>query len=124
MERTKKVITLPITKYKVSVYDYYLRGDRVAIEKIMTDAVEMTGEGKVASVKTSYRYDMEDEAVLRAVESVKDGDKELEVNKELIHSLPEEDYTFLSESLPKESGKKSTTKPSGNISEKVLKSGE
>lgn len=124
MERTSKEITLPITKYKVSIYDYYLRGDRVAIERIMTDAVEMTGEGKVASVKTSYRYDMEDEAVLRAVKSAKDGEKELSVDKEWIHSLPEEDYNYLTENLPNEKGKKSTTKPSENISEKVLKNGE
>jgi len=124
MERTKREIILPITKYKVGVYDYYLRGDRVAIEKIMTDAVEMSGEGKVTNVKTSYRYDMEDEAVLRAVAFVKDGDKELSVDKEWVHSLPEEDYEFLTENLPKADKKKLTTKPSENISEKVLKNGE
>lgn len=124
MERTKKEITLPVTGYKVNVYEYYLRGDRVAIERIMTDAVEMTGEGKVASVKTSYRYDMEDEAVLRAVASIKDGDRELDVSKELIHGLPEDDYEFLTNNLPGENEKKSTTKPSGNISEKPQKSGE
>ena len=124
MERSKKEIILPITKYKVGVYDYYLRGDRVAIERKMTDAVEMTGDGKVTSVKTSYRYDMEDEAVIRAVASVKDGEKELTIDKELISSLPEDDYECLRDSLPKESEKKSTTKPSRNISEKPQKNGE
>jgi hypothetical protein len=124
MERSVKEITLPITGFKVNVYDYYLRGDRVAIERIMTDAVEMTGDGKVASVKTSYRYDMEDEAVLRAVKSVKDGEKEVTVDKDFVHALPEEDYEFLVTNLPKENVKKSTSKPSSDISEKPQKSGE
>ena len=123
MERTKKEITLPISGYKVGIYDYYLRGDRVAIEKIMTDAVEITGEGKVSSVRTSYRYDMDDEAVIRAVASIKDGEKELTVDKEWLHSLPEDDYAFLRDNLPKESEKKLTPKLSEVISEKPRKSG-
>ena len=124
MERATKEIKLPITGYQVKVYDYYLRGDRVAIESIMTEAVEMDAEGKITNVRTGYRYEMEDKAVLLAVKSVKDSDKELDVDKDLIHSLPEEDYEFLKDNLPKEAGKKSTTKPSKDISEKPQKSGE
>jgi len=124
MERTYKVIKLPITGYKVQIYDYYLRGDRVAIEKIMTDAVDMTGEGTISKVDTGYRYDMEDEAVLRAIKSIKDGDKELPVEKETVASLPEDDYELIREKLPKQKGKKSTTRPSEDISEKPRKKGE
>jgi len=125
MERTSKEITLPVSKYKIQVYDYYLRGDRVAIERIMTDSVEMTGEGKISSVKTSYRYDMEDEAVVRAIASIKsDVGAEIVVSVESIRALSEEDYEFLKTKLPKQDEKKSTTKPSEDISVKPQKSGE
>jgi hypothetical protein len=85
----------------------------------------MTGEGKIASVKTSYRYDMEDEAIVRAIASIKSVTGfEIEVNIEAIRALPEEDYEFLRTKLPKQDEKKSTTKPSEGISEKPQKSGE
>jgi len=124
MERLCKEIKLPVTGYKVQVYNYYLRGDRVAIEKIMTDAVEMTGEGNISKVDTGYKYDMEDEAVMRAIKSIKEGEKVFEVNIDTIHSLPEEDYQFITDNLPKQDRKKSTTKPSEGISEKPQKNGE
>jgi len=121
MERTTKKVKLPITGYEVELYTYYLRGDRIAIEKIMTDAVDMTAEGKLNKVDVGYRYKMEDEAVIRAIKSIKDGNKELEVSDETIHSLPESDYELLRENLPGQSEKKSTTRQSGNISKKVQK---
>jgi hypothetical protein len=125
MERTSKEYILPISKYKVRVYDYYLRGDRVAIERIMTDAVEMTGEGVISSVKTSYRFDMEDEAVIRAIASIKsEQGADIEVSVDNIRGLSEDDYKFLRTKLPKENEKKSTTKPSEDISAIPLKSEE
>jgi hypothetical protein len=125
MERTYKEYILPVSKNKVQVYDYYLRGDRVAIEQIMTDAVVMTAEGTVSSVKTGYRYDMEDEAVIRAVKEMKtEQGTDIEVNITNIRELSEDDYEFLTSRLPKENEKKSTTKPSEGISEKPQKNGE
>jgi len=124
MERANKEIVLPTTKYTVQLYEYYLRGDRVAIERIMTDAVDMTGEGKIAKVDTGYKYRMEDEAVKRAIKSIKDGDKVLPIELKTIHDLPEDDYEFIRASLPKESEKKSTTRPSGDTSEKRQKKEE
>jgi len=130
MERTSKTYTLPVTKYQVGIYDYYLRGDRVAIEKIMTDAVEVDKDGKFTSVKTSYRYDMEDEAVVRGVAYIKsEKGVDIAVGKdgvriEVIRELPEEDYEFIKSKLPKQDEKNLTTKPSADISVKPQKSGE
>jgi len=130
MERTYKTYTLPVSKYQVGIYDYYLRGDRVAIEKIMTDAVEVDKEGKFTSVRTSYRYDMEDEAVVRGVAFIKNEmGVDVAVGKdgvkiENIREFAEEDYEFIKSKLPKQDEKNSTTKPSEDISVKPQKSGE
>ena len=125
MDRSNKEIKLPISEYRVAIYDYYLHADVVAIQRIMTDAVDVTADGKITNVDTSYRYTMEDESILRAIASVKTKDGlDVVVSKEMLGNLPEEDYEFLKENLPKQKEKKSTTKPLEGISEKPQKNGE
>lgn len=123
MQRPFKEITLPVSGYKVGIYTYYLRGDHVAIEKVMTDNVEFD-EGKAVRVHVSYRYDMEDEAVLRAIVFAKSGEENVPVDKDFIHNLPQKDFEFLRENLPGEDKKKLTLKPSEDTSKKPRKSGE
>lgn len=124
MDRPFKEVTLPITGFTVGVHTYYLRGDRVAIQKIMTDAVEVTGKGEATKVDTGYTYDMDDEAVVRAIKFIRDGATNLPIEKKTIHALPEEDYDFLRGELPKEDKKKSTTRRSDDSSKKQTKKDE
>lgn len=124
MERTYKEIELPITKDKVQVYDYYLRGDRIAIRKIMTDAVSLGTDGKAQKVDTGYTMRMENEEVRRAVKSIKRGDKNIDVSDEYINNLPEEDFEYLRENLPSNKEKNLTTRQSEGISKKAQKSEE
>lgn len=124
MERPIKEVKLPVSGYNVGIYTYYLRGDRVALERIMTDRAEFDSEGKLKKVDVGYRYDMDDEAVIRATKYIKEGETELSVNKETIHGLPEDDFEFLREQLPKGAKKKLITKPSEDTSKKPKEKGE
>ena len=124
MERPIKNITLPVTGYKVGIFTYYLRGDRIAIEKIMTGSTKFDSKGKVISVDVGYRYDMDDEAVVRGVKFIKDGESELPVEIATIHGLPEEDFEFLRGSLPKEKGSRSKAKQSAASSKPRQEKGE
>lgn len=124
MERTYKEIELPITGDKIQIYDYYLRGDRIAIRKIMTDAVSVDTSGKAQKVDTGYTMKMENEEVKRAIKSIKRGDKNVDVSDEYINNLPEEDFEYLRENLPNNKEKNLTTRQSEDTSEKVQKSEE
>ena len=124
MERTYKEIKLPITGHEVRVYSYFLRGDRIAIRKIMTDAVEVGTDGKTTKVDTGYTSVMENEEVRRIIKSVKDGDKSIEVTDEYIMSMPENDFSFIREQLPVNKEKNLTTRQSEDTSQKTKKRGE
>jgi type II secretory pathway component PulC len=125
MDRSFKEITLPISKDKVQLYTYYLRGDRIAIRQIMTEAVVMGTDGKPDSVDVSYELRMQDEEVLRAIKSIKRGEESVEPSKEYVLSLAEEDYDFVRDNLPKAKGAgESTMKQSEDSSEKPRKSEE
>jgi len=124
MERNYKEITLPISDHVLQIYDHYLRGDRIAIEKIMTDAVTMGTDGGKDVVDIGYTSRQEDEEVLRAIKSIKDGDKNFASNSTYVKNLQEPDFFFIQENLPKEKGKNSTTGQSENTSRKPQKKGE
>lgn len=124
MERTYKEIKLPVTGDKVEMYDYYLRGDRIAIRKIMTDAVSVGVDGKAQKVDASYAIKMENEEVKRIIKSVKRGDKKIDATDEYINSLPEKDFDFIRENIPDSEEKNLTTRQSEDILEKVQKNEE
>lgn len=125
MDRTYKEITLPISGEKLQLYTYYLRGDRIAIRKIMTDSVVMGVDGKPEKVDVSYELKMQDEEVLRAIKSIKKGTESIEPSVDYIYNLAEEDYEFIRDNLPKAKGEKeSTTKQSEDSLEKPRKNEE
>ena len=124
MDRPSKEIVLPISKLTVGVYLYYLREDTVAIQMIMAGATEFDEAGNVVKVHAGYTYGMDNEAVLRGIKYIKDGDKDVPKNMKTVNSLPADDFDFLKEALPKGAKKKSTTKPLGGSSKQRQKKGE
>jgi hypothetical protein len=116
MERPYKEVELPISKKKVGIYDYYLRGDTVAIDRIMSESAEFDKDGNVVRVKAGFRLDMDNEAVLRIIKYIKDGDINIEVTLEAVNTFPEDDFQFLMEHLPERRKKKLTQKPLGDTS--------
>jgi hypothetical protein len=121
MERTYKEITLPVTGDIVQVYDYYLRGERIAIRKIMTDAVSVDTAGKAQKVDTGYTMRMENEEVRLAIKAIKRGDKKVDVTEEYINNLPEKDFMLIRENLPSNNEKNLTTRQSEDTLEKAQK---
>ncbi len=125
MNRPIKEVELPISKWKVGLYLYYTRGDRVAIERIMSDSTEFDERGNVTKVSAGYLLDMDNEAVLRAVKFIKTKDGvDLEIKMDTVNELPEEDFEFLRGYLPKQDKKKLTTKPSEDTSKQSRKKEE
>ena len=123
MDRPSKEVILPTSKLTVGVYLYYLREDTVAIRMIMANATEFDESGNVTKIHAGYTYGMDNEAVLRGIKYIKDGDKDVPRNMKTIDKLPEDDFEFLREQLPKGSKKKSTTKPLGDTSKQHQKKG-
>ena len=110
MNRPTKEITLPVSKIKVELYTYYLRGDKKAIEAIMTDSANIRqkddGEDEI-KLDLSYRAKMEDKAVILAIKSLKDSEgKEMEVNIETLDQLPDEDWKEIYANIPDQKPKK------------------
>jgi len=110
MERPTTDIELPISGIKATLFTYYLRGDRKAIEAIMLESARFEQVGdkpKLKKVDATYRAKMEDKAVLLAVKKMVDKEgKEVEVSIENIDNLPEEDFEKLQSSLPDRQQKK------------------
>jgi len=110
MERPTTDIELPISGIKATLYTYYLRGDRKAIEAIMLSSAEFEQVGdrpKLKRIDATYRARMEDKAVLLAVKKMVDKEgKEIEVSIEVIDNLSEEDFEKLQNSLPNRQPKK------------------
>ena len=119
MERPTTEVELPVSGIKATVYDYYLRGDRKAIEAVMLESAEFEqvgGRPKLKKVDATYRAKMEDKAVLLAVKSLvgKDG-KPIELTVKVLDELPEKDFEVLQKALPSaEPKKKLTLTPSKN----------
>ena len=111
MERPIKEVLLKVSGVKATVYTYYLRGERKAIEAIMFDSAQFeqdeAGVPKLKKVDASYRTKMEDKAVVLAVKSMVDSaGKDIKVNTENLDNLPAEDFETLQESLPDSKPKK------------------
>jgi len=112
MDRPTKNVTLPISNMVAEVYTYYLRGERKAIEAIMLESVnwktsDKDGKPEMAGVDASYRAKMEDKAVLLAIKSLTNSNKEsVEVTTETLDNLPDEDFATLQEALPSQQLKK------------------
>jgi len=110
MERPTTDIELPISGIKATLFTYYLRGDRKAIEAIMLESARFEQVGdkpKLKKVDATYRIKMEDKAVLLAVKKMVDKEgKDIEVSIENIDNLPDEDYKKLEGSLPGSKPKK------------------
>ena len=104
MDRPTIEVELPISGIKATIYSYYLRGDRKAIEAIMLESAEFEqvgGTPKLKKVDTTYRAKMEDKAVLLAIKSLVDKEsKPIELKVEVLDNLPEEDFKTLQENLP------------------------
>jgi len=114
LNRPTTEIELKISGIKVTLYTYYLRGDRKAIEAIMLENAkfeQVDGESKLKRVDATYRVRMNDKAVLLAVKKLVDKDgKELEVKTETFDKMPDDDFNQIQDALPKPRKKKSTTK--------------
>lgn len=114
MERPTTEIELKITGIKATLYTYYLRGDRKAIEAVMLESAkfeQVSGKPKLKEVDATYRSKMEDKAVLLAVKKLVDKEgKELEIKTEILDELPDDDFKQIQDNLPKPPKKKSTTK--------------
>ena len=110
MERPTTEVELPVSGMEATVYTYYLRGDRKAIEAIMLESAEFEQVGdrpKLKKIDATYRAKMEDKAVLLAVKSLvgKDG-KPIEFTLEVLDKLPEGDFKILQDALPTSTPKK------------------
>ena len=112
MNRPTRKVNLPISKTEAEVYTYYLRGERKEIEAIMLESVnwktsDKDGKPEMVGVDASYRSKMEDKAVLLAIKSLTDSNKEpVEVTIETLDNLPDEDFATLQEALPSQQLKK------------------
>ena len=112
MDRPTIEVILPISKTVVQMYTYYLRGERKAIEAIMLESVNWKPSGKdgkpqMAGVDTTYRAKMEDKAVLTAIHSLTNSNKEpIEITLETLDNLPDEDFKALQDALPSQQQKK------------------
>ena len=110
MERPTTDIELKVSGTKVTLYTYYLRGDRKAIEAIMLESAQFEqvgGKPKLKKIDATYRAKMEDKAVLLAVKKMADKEgKNIEVTTEILDALPEEDFKSLQEALPDNKPKK------------------
>ena len=110
MERPTTDIELPISGIKATLFTYYLRGDKKAIEAIMLESANFEQVGdkpKLKNVDATYRIKMEDKAVLLAVKNLVDAEgKETKLTQNILDNMPEDDFVALEAAVPKGTTKK------------------